>query len=39
MIIMDLKRIVWKDVDWAHVVQDRVQWRILINRVMKLRVP
>jgi hypothetical protein len=27
------------DLDWIHVAQDRVQWRVLVNTVMDLRVP
>jgi hypothetical protein len=25
--------------DWIDLVQDRDQWRVLVNTVMKLRVP
>jgi len=28
-----------EDVDWIHVVQDRVQWVAVVNTVMKLWVP
>jgi len=27
----------WEGVDWIHVVQDRGQWRDLVNTVMNLR--
>jgi hypothetical protein len=31
---------VWLEcVDWMHLVQDRVQWRTLVNTVMNVRVP
>jgi hypothetical protein len=33
---IDLREIVWESVD--HVVQDRYQWRALVNTVMNLRV-
>jgi hypothetical protein len=35
----DLREIGWEGVDWIHVIQDRDQWRALINIVMNLRVP
>jgi hypothetical protein len=35
----DLRKIVWEDVDWIHLVQDRDQWRALVNTVMNIRVP
>jgi hypothetical protein len=28
-----------KRVDWIHPAQDRVQWRVLVNTVLNLRVP
>jgi len=28
-----------EDVNWIHLAEDRVQWRILVNTVMKVRVP
>jgi len=28
---VDLREIVWGDVDWIHVTQDRNQWRVLTN--------
>jgi hypothetical protein len=31
--------IVWEDVDWIKLAQDRVQWRTLVNTIMNLRVP
>jgi hypothetical protein len=36
---MDLKEIKFEDVDWVHVVQDRVQWQTLTNTVMNLWAP
>jgi hypothetical protein len=36
---MDLREIVWDDVDWIELAQDRDQWRALVNKVMNLRVP
>jgi hypothetical protein len=34
-----LKHMEWKGVDWMELSQDKVQWRALVNAVMKLRVP
>jgi hypothetical protein len=28
-----------EDVDWINVAQDRDQWRVLVNTIMKLWVP
>jgi hypothetical protein len=36
---MDLREIVFGDVDWIHWAQDRDRWRSLVNTVMNLRVP
>jgi hypothetical protein len=36
---MDLRDIEWSGMDWIDVVQDRDQWRALVNAVMNLRVP
>jgi hypothetical protein len=36
---MDLREIGWDDLDWIVLVQDRDQWRDLVNAVMNLRVP
>jgi hypothetical protein len=35
---MDLKETGWDGVDWIHAVQDRNQWRVLVNTVINLRV-
>lgn len=36
---MDPKVLGCESVDWVHLAQDRRQWRVLVNRVMKLRFP
>jgi hypothetical protein len=36
---MDLREIVFGDVDWIHSAQDRDRWRALVITVMNLRVP
>jgi hypothetical protein len=36
---IDLRDIGWGGVDWIDLVQDRDQWRALVNTVMNLRVP
>jgi hypothetical protein len=38
IIKMDLREIGLGGVDWIDQVQDRDQWRVLVNTVMKLRV-
>jgi hypothetical protein len=35
---LGLREIWWKGVDWMHLVQDRDQWRAIVNTVMNLRV-
>jgi hypothetical protein len=36
---MNLREIGWNDMNWIDLVQDRDQWRALVNTVMNLRVP
>jgi hypothetical protein len=36
---MDLREIGWDGMDWIDLVQDRDQWRALVDTVMNLRVP
>jgi hypothetical protein len=36
---MDFRGIRWDGMDWIDLAQDRDQWRALVNKVMKLRVP
>jgi hypothetical protein len=36
---MDLREIVWDDMDCIHLVQDRGQWRALVNTLINLQAP
>jgi hypothetical protein len=36
---MDLREIEWCGLDWIDLIQNRYQWRALVNMVMNLRVP
>jgi hypothetical protein len=36
---MDLLEVVWGDVDWIGLAQDRGRCRTLVNSVLNLRVP
>jgi hypothetical protein len=36
---MNLREIGWDGGDWIDLAQDRDQWRVIVNTVMKLRVP
>jgi hypothetical protein len=36
---MDLREIGWGGMDWVDLIQDRDQWRAVVNMVMKLQVP
>jgi hypothetical protein len=33
---IDLREIVWENVDWMHLAQDREQWCALVNMIMNL---
>jgi hypothetical protein len=35
----DLREVGWGGMDWIDLAQDRDQWRVLVNKVMKLLVP
>jgi hypothetical protein len=36
---MDLREIGWGGTNWIDLVQDREQWRALVDKVINLRVP
>jgi hypothetical protein len=36
---IDLREIGWGGMNWSDLVQDRNQWRALVNMAMNLRVP
>jgi hypothetical protein len=36
---MDLREMEWEGVNWMHLAQARDQWQVLVNTIMKLRVP
>jgi hypothetical protein len=36
---MDLREIEWDGMDWIDLVQDRGQWRALVNTIMNHRFP
>jgi hypothetical protein len=36
---IDPEEIGWGGMDWIDLVQDRDQWRALVNTIMSLRVP
>jgi hypothetical protein len=36
---IDLGEIGWDGMDWIDLVQDRDQWKALVNTAMNLRVP
>jgi hypothetical protein len=36
---MYLRETGWDDMDWIDLVQNRDQWRALVNMIMNLRVP
>jgi hypothetical protein len=38
IIKLNFREIGWGDMDWINLAQDRDQWQVLVNRVMKLRV-
>jgi hypothetical protein len=39
IIMVDFREIGWGSMDWFDLAQDRVQYRALVNMVMKLQVP
>jgi hypothetical protein len=36
---MDVRKIVWEDVDCKHMAQGGKQWQALVNRLMNLQFP
>jgi hypothetical protein len=36
---MDLREVGWEGVNWMHLVQDRDQWRAVVNTAMNFRAP
>jgi hypothetical protein len=36
---IDLREIGWDGMDWINLAQDRDQWSVLVNMVMKICVP
>jgi hypothetical protein len=36
---IDIREIGWGGMDWIDLTQDRDRWRVLMNTVLKLRVP
>jgi hypothetical protein len=36
---MDLKEVVYGDVDWIHMAQDRDWWQVLVNKVQNFLAP
>jgi len=36
---MDLKEIVWEDMNWICVAEDRDKWRAVMNTVVNFQVP
>jgi hypothetical protein len=36
---MDHRKLGWESVDWMNLVEDRDQWRTVVNTVMNVLVP
>jgi hypothetical protein len=36
---MDLEEVGWGGMDWIDLAQDRDRWPVLLNAVIKIRVP
>jgi acyl carrier protein len=36
---MHLRQIGWDSMDWVDLIQDKDQWRDIVNTVLNLRIP
>jgi hypothetical protein len=36
---MEPRELAWDGMNWIDLAQDRVQWKILVNKVMNLQIP
>jgi hypothetical protein len=36
---MDIREIVWEDVDWIRLAQERDHWWAVVNTIMNIQLP